>query len=1102
MIRYCRIISSFTADPIAQPLNYFIKLFGYGIQISIDPYGQLIQSLLSIKQHDLDKKNNINLILVRNSDFYSVGNKKDVDILNKNILEFSLMLKQITETSSSQNFLFICPEKSTDTSLQNILAEKCSSIDRLNIITPNDLSNKGSDHLFFDHISDELACIPYTQHGFTVLAKAFMQKFYAIYRKPYKVIITDCDNTLWSGVCSEIGAENIKLKDNHYFLQNFLKDQVQNGMLLCLCSKNVESDVLAVLEHNKNMPLNMEIITAYRINWKSKSENIKELSDLLELSLDSFIFIDDNPVECAEIQQNLPQVLTIQLPTEKNWPNILNNVWAFDGGEVTLTDINRSSLYKDQIARKFSEQKYTTLIEFINTLNIKVHIEEAKADTATRISQLSFRINQFNFNDNKFTKIDALNMIADDSCKVSTVRVADRFGNYGIVGLLLFTISPKKLILRNLALSCRVLGKGIEHTVIKYIAKIAISNNCNEVVIEFCTTTRNLPAIDFINSLPASKKGTQELTCNSSNLAQIKFTAPTRKTSSLSNINYSANHSKRMVENNAQIIISKDSYDIKKLEEKIYGLKVISTFDKNFTSAERKIANLLAPLVMTKNIDQFSDFFTYYGINSLVAVQIASGLHKEFSLKISLLDIYQNSSINKMAKLIKKMTLESKTVLPVINDKYTYNTPYPLYFSQENIWFIEQIEPNKALYNENCAVNLNGEINKNALSYAFKTLVKQHSSFRTRFINFEGEAKQIICKQADITIKFINTSTYTKKETEDLISSEITTPFNLEKPPLLRVFLLSKNTKEHILLIVSHHIIVDGWSWGIINNEISSSYTDFIDNAPKKEKDVNFDFNQVIFSEEQKYMFQHNFWEDQDCFWKKYLKSFKSISLSELSITKTTEHKNTEHIMLTINAKKTALLHKVASANSVTLFSTLFSALSISISSLTNQDDIALGSVSNGRENSEVQNIIGMFVNTLIIRVILDKNVTLPEYLYYVNHQILLAIKNQNLPYSTIIKKYVPREITPPIKIMLVLQNSKNLVMFPNITAEKYRANIDVALFDILVNFEEIDGALEGSICYKPSLYKRETIQEILTKFNKFIDAISSGDNTAILNLL
>src|SRR5260221_4419946 len=168
-------------------------------------------------------------------------------------------------------------------------------------------------------------------------------------------------------------------------------------MLLCLCSKNVEEDVWDVFEKNPSMLLKRKDISGYRINWERKSQNLKALSQELGLGLDSFVFIDDNPIECAEVEAECPEVLTLQLPEKaEQIPLFLKHVWAFDHFRSTDIDRRRSELYSDNQQREQMRQGQG-LEKFIESLQLEIIIASLSEENVARVAQLTQRSNQFNF---------------------------------------------------------------------------------------------------------------------------------------------------------------------------------------------------------------------------------------------------------------------------------------------------------------------------------------------------------------------------------------------------------------------------------------------------------------------------------------------------------------------------------------------------------------------------------------------------------------------------------------------------------------------------------------------------------------------------------
>jgi FkbH-like protein len=209
--------------------------------------------------------------------------------------------------------------------------------------------------------------------------------------------VLDCDQTLWSGVCGEDGASGICLDAPRRSLQEFMRAQRDAGKLLAICSKNNEEDVRQVFEHRNDMPLRAEHIAAWRTNWNPKSENLKSIAQELNLGLDSLIFVDDNPVECAEVEANCPEVLVLQLPEDcERIPAFLKHCWAFDQLRITSEDRRRVESYSQNRDREVLRTQSMSLADFIAGLNLQIQISSMSTDQLSRMSQLTQRTNQFN----------------------------------------------------------------------------------------------------------------------------------------------------------------------------------------------------------------------------------------------------------------------------------------------------------------------------------------------------------------------------------------------------------------------------------------------------------------------------------------------------------------------------------------------------------------------------------------------------------------------------------------------------------------------------------------------------------------------------------
>jgi len=358
-----------------------------------------------------------------------------------------------------------------------------------------------------------LGKIPYTEEYFCALATALVRYAYSLFMPPYKVVVLDCDNTLWKGICGEDGPSGVEIDPPRRTLQEFLLQQRDSGMLLCMASKNNEQDVLDVFQQHPEMPLNLHHFISWRINWDSKADGLISLSKELGLGLDSFIFVDDNPKESAEVSERLPEVLSLTLPTQiEEPPHFLDHIWAFDHAVVTEEDRNRNVYYGQ--TQKFGNEirKTTNLADFIANLQLHVNLVPLVPETLPRAAQLTQRTNQFNFTTIRRSEADLQILLTDGIHECFTVTVSDRFGDYGLVGLLIFSVHDTDLVIDTFLLSCRVLGRGVEHRVMAWLGEAALARNARFIDSAFVHTKKNSPARQFLESIgPALRFAAESL---------------------------------------------------------------------------------------------------------------------------------------------------------------------------------------------------------------------------------------------------------------------------------------------------------------------------------------------------------------------------------------------------------------------------------------------------------------------------------------------------------------------------------------------------------------------------------------------------------------
>ncbi|MBI4206778.1 MAG: FkbM family methyltransferase [Betaproteobacteria bacterium] len=432
--------------------------------------------------------------------------------LQRNVRDFCTALAAFMKQATAPLILCVCPTtpsvdadadlKAALSDAERILLAEAGALPNVRAIGSALPLQRYPVRDYYDPHSHRLGRIPYSTECYAAIGTALFRTLFSLRRKPFKVIVLDCDNTLWKGVCGEDGALGVEVSAAYRKLQEFMIGQMNAGMLLCLCSKNNEDDVLEVFDQRSDMVLKREHLVSWRINWNSKSDNVKSLAAELGLGLDSFIFIDDNPVDCADVRINCPGVLALQLPRDsESFPAFLDHVWAFDHSDATEEDRKRTRMYQENAQRQRFREKNCSLKAFIEELELRIDIAEAAEDQLGRVSQLTFRTNQFNFTTVRRSEKEIGDFLKREHTTGLAVCVADRFGDYGLVGVVLYETRADRYRVDTFLLSCRVLGKGVEHAILSQLGQRALRENKRYVELAYRRTEKNAPVREFIKSI-------------------------------------------------------------------------------------------------------------------------------------------------------------------------------------------------------------------------------------------------------------------------------------------------------------------------------------------------------------------------------------------------------------------------------------------------------------------------------------------------------------------------------------------------------------------------------------------------------------------------
>ncbi len=353
----------------------------------------------------------------------------------------------------------------------------------------------GATHWFDAHVY-HLCKQPFAMEALPEIAHTLAAALTGLLGRARKVLVLDLDNTLWGGVVGDDGLQGIEIgpetAEGEAFvaLQAYAKELSKRGIVLAVCSKNREEAALAPFREHSAMVLREADISCFVANFDDKATNLRRIAKTLNLGLDSFVFVDDNPVERALIRNELPEVLVIELPENPAYyVGAIDAAKAFPLHSLTREDLGRVASYKVMAAvQDAAATPGGNLEEFLSGLDPVVHIERIDSTTVDRIVQLIRKTNQFKLNPTVFSEAQ----IMDEANSVLALRLTDRLQDYGIVAIAVSRASGQEWEILNWVMSCRVFGRHVEDVMLEALCKAAKERRCPELRCEYTASEKNV----------------------------------------------------------------------------------------------------------------------------------------------------------------------------------------------------------------------------------------------------------------------------------------------------------------------------------------------------------------------------------------------------------------------------------------------------------------------------------------------------------------------------------------------------------------------------------------------------------------------------------
>ena len=348
-----------------------------------------------------------------------------------------------------------------------------------------------------------LAKVPFTPAAMHAVTEAHLRYLRAFSGLVRKVLVFDLDNTLWGGIVGEDGPEGVTLGGSYpgsayRDLQEVMLQLHRRGVVLAINSHNNEQDAAEVLGRHPGMVLRPEHIAASRINWQDKAANMLELAEELGLGVESFVFLDDNPAQCERIRQALPEILVVPQEGEPAArAAVLAGLGVFDSLGYSDEDRARGGFYRTEVQRSRLKRSTPSLDEYLRSLQMKLLIEPISPHNIGRIAELTQRTNQFNLTTPRHSRDSLIAWLAGSDREGFGFRLADRFGDYGLIGVTLSSQERDTMVIEAFLMSCRVLKRSVEDAILAFVMNRGAQRGVSAVRGLFRPSSKNAQVSDF-----------------------------------------------------------------------------------------------------------------------------------------------------------------------------------------------------------------------------------------------------------------------------------------------------------------------------------------------------------------------------------------------------------------------------------------------------------------------------------------------------------------------------------------------------------------------------------------------------------------------------
>ena len=525
------------------------------------------------------------------------------------------------------------------------------------------------------------------------------------------------------------------------------------------------------------------------------------------------------------------------------------------------------------------------------------------------------------------------------------------------------------------------------------------------------------------------------------------------------------------------------------------------------TPTELVLAQIWGEILDLKDVGVYDNFFQLGG-HSLRATQLASRIHSLFGIEPPLHRLFENSTIAGLAQWLDTLhprASDRECIAPIV--PVSREGVLPLSYAQERMWFLHRLAPQNSAYNIPVSVRLSGPLDKEALVFSFNELVRRHESLRTTFREIEGQPVQVIHPFQPVAVREADLGAIPREGREAealrLVTEEARRAFDLTVGPLIRVLLVRTGEENHILSVVTHHIIADQWSYGIIGRELVQRYNSFCEGHPGSE-DPPLAIQYADFASWQRDWLRGQVLQDQLAHWKEKLAELPVLTLPTDRPRRADQSFSGTHISLDLPHTLVNRLKQLSVQEGATLYMVFLAAFVTLLHRLTGQKDIAVGTPIANRNWLAIERVVGTFVNTLVLRTNVSGEPTFRTLLSRVRDAALNAYANQDVPFEKLVEELRPDRSHGGHPLVQVLFNFANTpfgrVDFKHLSWAPVEIDRGAAQFDLSLS---IDPTVLGRAVleFSTELFDRASMERWLGHYLTVLEAITEAPDTPVSRL-